>query len=292
MIEGIVVKAYSGYYYVHEGKNQWVCRLRGKFRLTKEKVLVGDRVIVNPAEKNTGMVYKVLERKNKLVRPPVANVDQAVITFAIRTPDPNLDLLDKLLIMAEGEGIKPVICINKVDLLSDGELNWLEVYRDAGYTVLVTSAVKNIGIKDLKNILAGKISVFAGPSGVGKSSLLNAIQPGLKLKTGDVSKKLKRGRHTTRHVELIPLESGGLVADTPGFSSLYLPDISSEKLAYYFPEFIKYLGQCRFSSCMHNKEPNCAVKDAVKKGEVSSRRYQSYLHFLDEIQERERRYSK
>ncbi|MBM7855750.1 ribosome biogenesis GTPase [Desulfohalotomaculum tongense] len=290
MVEGIVIKAYSGYYYVQDRETQWVCRLRGKFRLTKERVLVGDRVKVKPAEKNTGVIYEVLQRRNELVRPPIANVDQAVITFAACRPDPNLDLLDRFLVMAEGAGIKPVICLNKADLLEEGQPAWLEAYRQIGYTVLVTSAKDNTGIDQLKQALDNKISVFAGPSGVGKSSLLNAVHPGLKLKTGEISRKLGRGKHTTRHVELIPLQSGGLVADTPGFSSLYLPEFPAEELVYYFPELAEYAGSCRFNSCMHNKEPDCAVKEAVRLGKIDSRRYNSYLQFLSEIWEKERRY--
>ncbi|MTI79812.1 MAG: ribosome small subunit-dependent GTPase A [Firmicutes bacterium] len=290
MIEGIVIKAYSGYYYVQSDSEQWVCRLRGKFRLTKETVLVGDQVKVKPAEKNTGTVYEVLSRRNKLLRPPVANVDQAVITFAVSNPEPNLDLLDRFLVMAEGAGIMPVICLNKVDLLDIDEPEWMEVYRQVGYTVIATSAKGKKGIAEIKDVLKDKISVFAGPSGVGKSSLLNSIHPGLELKTGDISRKLKRGKHTTRHVELIPLESGGLVADTPGFSSLQLPEIASTDLAYYFPEMEEFVGSCRFNSCSHNKEPHCAVKEAVQSGEIDYRRYNSYLQFLKEIIDKERRH--
>ncbi|MEG6615247.1 ribosome small subunit-dependent GTPase A [Peptococcaceae bacterium 1198_IL3148] len=290
MIEGIVVKAYSGYYYVQEGNKQWVCRLRGKFRIDKVNVLVGDYVRVKPAGSDTGVVYEVLGRRNQLVRPSIANVDQAVITFAVQNPEPNLDLLDKFLLMAEGAGVKPVICLNKIDLLAATEPSWLEIYRQAGYSVLTTSTKKDLGIEELRKILAHKVSVFAGPSGVGKSSLLNAVQPGLQLQTGEISHKLKRGKHTTRHVELLPLAFGGLVADTPGFSSLYLPEIPAVELINYFPEIAQYASRCRFNSCSHTQEPDCAVKGAVEEGIINARRYHSYLQYYNELKEREGRY--
>lgn len=291
MVEGIVIKAYSGYCYVHDNNTLWECRLRGKFRLEKQNVLVGDRVRVKPLAHNTGTVYEVLERRNELVRPLVANVDQAVITFAASRPDPNLDLLDRFLVLAGCAGVKQVICLNKADLLEDhSEPYWLEVYRRAGYPVLFTSTKDGTGLNELRSILSHKISVFAGPSGVGKSSLLNAIQPGLKLKTGEISDKLGRGKHTTRHVELIPISPGGLVADTPGFSSLNLPPIPSDQLIYHFPDVEKHLGNCRFNSCVHNKEPHCGVKQAVEVGSIDPRRYNNYLIFLNELEELERRY--
>ncbi len=290
MLEGIVVKAYSGFYYIQCGETQWTCRLRGKFRLKKQKVLVGDHVRLKPAENNTGMVYEVFSRKNELVRPPIANVDQAVITFAVENPLPNLDLLDRFLILAQAANVSPVICLNKIDLLTAELPDWLDVYRMLGYSVLAVSVKKGIGIEDLRQMLKGKISVFAGPSGVGKSSLLNAVQPGLKLKTGEISKKLGRGKHTTRHVELIPLTGGGLIADTPGFSNLDLPDMPSEELINYFPEIAYYQSECRFAGCTHNKEPDCAVKKAVADGKINPRRHQIYLQYFNELVERERRY--
>lgn len=290
MIEGIVIKAYSGYYYVQQGENVWTCRLRGKFRLSKQDVLVGDRVMVKPADNETGTIYEVMPRKNQLVRPLVANIEQAIIIFAVKNPEPNLDLLDRFLILAEGAKIRPVICLNKADLLMDSTPRWVEIYQDIGYPVLLTSAKNSLGLAQLKQHLRDKVSVLAGPSGVGKSSLLNAIQPGLNLQIGEISKKLKRGRHTTRHVELLSLKIGGLVADTPGFSNLRLPDIPSEELFRFFPEMIFYANHCRFNSCLHHKEPGCAVKDAVDSGKIGERRHHTYTQFLTELQEQERRY--
>ncbi|MCD5406630.1 MAG: ribosome small subunit-dependent GTPase A [Desulfotomaculum sp.] len=291
MIEGVVTKAYSGYYYVQSGEIIWTCRLRGKFRLSKQTVLVGDRVRLKAAEKNTGIIYEVLKRRNQLARPLVANIDQAVVVFAASRPDPNLDLLDRFLILAEQATLKPVICLNKVDLLKDvQELSWLAGYRQAGYPVLTVSTKTGRGLEDLRKILSGKISVLAGPSGVGKSSLLNALQPELQLKTKTVSTKTGRGKHTTRHVELIPVAGGGLVADTPGFSNLHLPVIEVRELVYYFPDLAKYYGSCRFNSCTHHQEPQCAVKKALAQGEINPRRYQSYLRFLNELMEQKRRY--
>lgn len=290
MVEGIVIKAYSGYYYVQQNSKIWTCRLRGKFRLEKQDVLVGDIVKLKPADDNTGIVYEVLPRRTRLLRPPVANVDQAIITFAVKNPEPNLGLLDRFLLLAEEAGIRPVICLNKSDLLLKGIPQWIEIYLKIGYPVLVTSVANSTGIEELKRVLKDKVSVFAGPSGVGKSSLLNALQPGLQLKTGEVSYKLKKGRHTTRHVELIHLTSGGLIADTPGFSSLHLLEIPPEQLVRYFPEMVQYIGACRFTSCSHNKEPNCAVKEAVTRGEISTMRYNSYLQLFTELSNQERRY--
>lgn len=290
MLEGVVIKAYSGYYYVQQQEKLWTCRLRGKFRLEKQEVLVGDRVKIKPADNDTGVVYEVMPRSSKLVRPPVANVEQAIITFAVQNPEPNLNLLDRFLVLAEEAGVTPIICLNKGDLLTGAPPSWFSIYRAIGYQVILTSAKESQGIEQLKQLLIGKISVFAGPSGVGKSSLLNAIQPGLKLQTGEISQKLKRGRHTTRHVELLPLQGGGLVADTPGFSNLYLPTVTAGELIHLFPEMAPYAGQCRFNSCSHSKEPDCAVKEAVKTGHISERRYHSYIHLATELKEQERRY--
>lgn len=289
-MDGVVLKATAGFYYVHDGKVLWECSLRGKFRLDKTHVLVGDRVSVKPRHDHAGVVDKVYPRRNSLVRPPVANVDQAVIIFAVREPDPALVLLDRFLIQVGFAGVEPVICFNKIDL-SDGSHRVISaLYRDAGYPVLETSSRYDIGIEELEEVLRDKISVFAGPSGAGKSSLLNAVQPGLALKTGEVGKKIKRGRHTTRHVELLPLEGGGLVADTPGFSQLYLPEMRREELCYYFPEIEAFIGRCRFRGCLHTREPDCAVKEAVEKKIIHPSRYQNYVQLLTEVIERERKY--
>ncbi|MFZ5632912.1 MAG: ribosome small subunit-dependent GTPase A [Bacillota bacterium] len=290
MIDGVITKAYGGFYFVNDGKCLWRCTLRGVFRHRKVDVMVGDRVAVEPGNGRQGVVVKVHPRRNALVRPPVANVDRAVIVFAVHDPQPSLALLDRLLIHAGSGGIRPVICFNKIDLDSGSALEITSPYAAAGYLVLKTSARDGTGVEDLKNVIREGISVFAGPSGVGKSSLLNAIQPGLSLKTGEIGQKIKRGRHTTRHVELLPLEEGGLVADTPGFSTLFLPDVKREELIYFFPEMEKYVPECRFAGCLHWAEPDCAVKAAVARNDIDSGRYERYLDILKELIDRERSY--
>lgn len=293
MLEGVLIRAFGGFYYVQKGEEVWECSLRGKFRLEKNSAtaLVGDLVRFTPVRAKIGRIDEVKPRKTELFRPPVANVDQAVIVFAVQNPEPNLTLLDRFLVLAEQAEVQPVICLNKGDLLAGRRLNdWLKIYRKIGYPSVVTSTKEPEGIEELRQLLVGKSSVFAGPSGVGKSSLLNAVQPGLELKTGEISQKLKRGKHTTRHVELLPLTDGGFVVDTPGFSSLELPKMEREDLGYFFPEFISLIPECKFNGCLHNQEPQCGVKKAVEQGLVTKTRYQNYLAFLDEVMQQERRY--
>lgn len=291
MQQGVVVKAYSSFYYVEINNEIWECRLRGKFRLTRENVLAGDRVRVKETGKKTGVIEEIFPRTTLLERPPVANVDQVIVIFACADPDPQMELLDRMLVQAEAAGLTPIICFNKADLLDEAGVTALtKDYTDAGYRVLVTSATHGQGITDLKEILQGHISVFAGPSGSGKSSLLNALHPGFKLKTGQVSEKIGRGRHTTRYAELLELEPRSLVVDSPGFSTLYMPEINKLHLAELFPEFLPYLDRCKFNGCLHKAEPDCAVKQGVDAGEISRQRYSHYLLFLDELSERERRY--
>ena len=291
MQQGTVVRAYSGFYYVEIDKEVWECRLRGKFRLSGQNVLPGDRVVVRPGGKNTGVIEEVLPRSTVLDRPQVANVDQVVIVFACADPDPQTDLLDRMLVQAEAQGLVPVICVNKTDLVTEQAVESLiKDYVTAGYTVLPTSTVNNRGILELSRLLSGHISVFAGPSGSGKSSLLNAINDGFKLKTGQVSKKIGRGRHTTRFAELLELSPGSLVVDSPGFSNLYMPEINKLYLAEMFPEFLPYLGLCRFNGCLHRAEPQCAIKEAVDEGKVSPKRYEHYLAFLKELEARVNQY--
>ncbi len=290
MVEGIITKAYGGFYFIRSGKDLWQCTLRGVFRHRGVDVMVGDRVAVKAGQGFRGVVEKIHPRRNSLIRPPVANVDRAVIVFAMKDPDPSLTLLDRFLIHAGHEGISPVICFNKADLFEGSSFDIAGCYERAGYRVILTSARDGTGVEKLRETLKTGISVFAGPSGVGKSSLLNAVQPGLSLKTREIGLKIKRGKHTTRHVELLTLEGGGLVADTPGFSSLFLPDIQKDRLYQYFPEMEKYAGGCRFRGCLHRSEPDCAVKEAVSLNGIDRGRYGRYLEILDEIIQRERSY--
>ncbi|KNZ68743.1 ribosome small subunit-dependent GTPase A [Thermincola ferriacetica] len=291
MIEGVVIKGYSGHYYVKYKGKIWECSLRGRFRLENKPALAGDRVVVRETGKGKGVIEEILPRVSELARPPIANVEMVVIVMAAKDPAINRELLDRMLVMAEYEGLEAVICINKCDLVDLGFPQLLKnTYGKAGYRVILTSTVTGMGIEDLRSWLAGRISVIAGPSGAGKSSLLNAVQPGLMLKTGKVSAKIGRGKHTTRHVELLELEVEGFVADTPGFSSLNLPEMETESLATCFPEFASYEGACKFNGCLHLAEPQCAVKNAVAQGLIDKSRYRSYEAFMKELEGRKRRY--
>ncbi|NLY77349.1 MAG: ribosome small subunit-dependent GTPase A [Tissierellia bacterium] len=286
MIEGIITKGVGGFYYVKTESDIIECRARGIFREQNIPPLVGDKVLIriNP-EDNTGYIEEVYERKTYLVRPPVANVTQAIIVMSLKEPAINLWLLDRFLVMAEYNRLNIHICINKADLAKQDDINSIMgMYDNAGYNILKTSTKTMEGIEELNNILANQITVFAGPSGVGKSSLLNKINPGLKLKSGEVSKKTNRGKHTTRHVELFELGPNSFVLDTPGFSSLSLDFIEDPiELSFYFKEINKYKYDCKFNGCLHYKEPDCEVKRQVQEGNISSQRYDNYIQFLEEI---------
>ncbi|WP_050614732.1 ribosome small subunit-dependent GTPase A [Bacillus testis] len=292
MHEGKIVKALSGFYYVSDGEKYIQCRGRGVFRKKKITPLVGDNVIYQYDKESEGYILEILERKNELVRPPISNVDQAILVFSAVEPSFNTVLLDRFLVLIEDSGIDAVIVISKMDLLSEEEKDAIQEsigqYREIGYPVIATSSVTEEGTAILLPYLKGKVSVFAGQSGVGKSSLLNALMPHLNLKTNDISSHLGRGKHTTRHVELIPVE-GGLVADTPGFSSL---DFTMEdvELSDCFPEIERASHHCKFRGCLHDKEPRCAVKEGVADGSIQPFRYQHYLDFLAEIRDRKPRY--
>ena len=295
MIEGVLLKGYGGFYYVYAKDRVWECSLRGRFRVKTQDFLPGDRVTILADEADKATIEAVEPRRNALIRPTIANVDQAILVFALTSPKPDLNLLDRLLIQVTDAEIEPILVFTKLDkyeaTLTTGsaEPTITDVYRKIGYTVFEVSNETGQGIEEVGARLKGKISVLAGPSGAGKSSLFNALSPGKKLKTGELSLKSKRGRHTTRHVELMVC-AGGLVADTPGFSSLFLPDLKRAELAECFPEFAQRRSQCRFSSCIHDKEPNCAIKEALARGDIASSRYEHYLIFLQEVTEAERRY--
>lgn len=284
MLKGVIVKGIGGFYYVDTAGGIYECRARGKFRLKNITPLIGDHVEIEEDPKSLqGYVISIDERKNQLIRPTVANIDQVVIVFAAKKPDINMVLMQKFLVYSEYKKLNVVVCINKIDL--DEEQNYLEVMKmleSVPYRVITTSVKKNTGIEQLEEVLKDKVSVFAGPSGAGKSSLLNRLQPGLELKTGDLSKKIDRGTHTTRHAELIKLEKGGMVADTPGFTSFDIGELELSKLEGCFPEFEAYK-DCRFPNCMHDKEPQCGVKEAVEEGRISSIRYEFYLSLLNEL---------
>lgn len=294
MINGKIIKGIGGFYYVDTEKGLYECRARGIFRKNKITPLVGDRVSISVVdeENKKGVVEEIEKRDTELVRPPIANVDKALIVFAIKNPAPNLSLLDRFIVLAEKENLEIVIVFTKVDLDADGELleELKSIYEVSGYKVIPVSNKLKLNIDKIKEELKENTVVFAGPSGVGKSSLLNEVDKNFELKTGEVSDKIKRGKHTTRHAELLKLECGGMVADTPGFSSLTLDDIDESELKEYFIEFDKY-DECRFGSrCIHENEPSCAVKEAVENGEISKKRYESYIQLLNEIRSGKRRY--
>lgn len=290
-MEGILLRRYGGFYYVESEGRVWTCSLRGRFRRSETDFFPGDKVEMVPVGKEEGVIEAVKPRITLLERPAVANVEQAIIIFTLSEPPPDLELLDCLLFIAGIKAIKAVIVWNKADIACPSYLDLPVIYRRIGYRNLITSAFNHQGIGELEEILAGRISTFAGPSGVGKSSILNAIQPELKLATGKISSKAGRGRHTTRHAELIRLAAGGWVADTPGFSRLLIPTgVVREEVAGYFPEMEPFLGQCRFNSCLHRGEPGCAVVAAVESREIVPHRYEHYLVFLDEVIAAERSY--
>ena len=292
MIQGIVLKGYSGFYYVFAQDRVWECSLRGRFRVKAQDFFPVDQVKILPATEGKASIEEVEKRRNSLTRPSIVNVDQALIIVAQNSPKPDYNFLDRLFIQVSEANIKPVLVVTKVDLedtIGNKEEDLFAYYEKIGYEVYRVSNKKGQGLEEVRTCLKGKISVLAGQSGVGKSSLVNALSPGLELKTNEVSRKISRGRHTTRHVELMVC-AGGLVADTPGFSALFLPKLKREDLSSYFPEFIPYLGHCRFNSCLHHKEPDCAIKEAVLNGNILPFRYEHYQQFLQEVIINERSY--
>ena len=291
-MQGKIIKGIAGFYYVYvENKGIYECKAKGIFRKDNRKPLVGDNVEIEVLDEQgkEGSVTAILPRKNSLIRPAVANVDQAFVIFAMENPKPNFMLLDRFLIMMEKENVPAVICFNKKDLATEEELEFLyETYKSCGYQVILSSTFNGEGLEEIREILKGKTTVVAGPSGVGKSSITNALQENVQMETGEISKKLKRGKHTTRHSQVIPVGKDTYLMDTPGFSSLYLTDIEEQKLKDYFPEFREYEDQCRFQGCRHIHEPGCAVKEALNNHKISSLRYEDYLGLHEEIKEKRR----
>ena len=294
MIEGIITKGIGGFYYIDTDQGIYECRARGIFRKEKVTPLVGDNVKISivDEENKKGVLEEIKKRDTELVRPPISNVNKAIIVFAIKNPNPNLSLLDRFIVLAEREGLDIVIVLTKADLATDEELLKLKsIYQTSGYKVIPVSNESKINIDKVKEELKGNIVVFAGPSGVGKSTLLNNIDSKFQLQTGEVSDKIKRGKHTTRHAELLKLECGGMVADTPGFSSLTLDDIEEDELKEYFIEFDEFSDECKFGGrCMHENEPICGVKEGVNENKIAKERYESYLQLLKEKRQSKRRY--
>lgn len=287
MTEGTIIKGIGGFYYISTKNGVYECRARGIFRKENIKPMVGDKVKIQiiDEKKKKGNLEVIEERKTALIRPRVSNVDQAIIVFAAASPNINLDLLDRFIVLVEEQGLDAVICINKIDL--DTEENYkaiAETYRKAGYEVICLCAAKGENVELLRDVLKDKISVFAGPSGVGKSSLINSLNPDFKLETGEVSAKIERGRHTTRHAQLMELFENSFIVDSPGFSSLYLDHIDKEQLKYYFREFEPYNDTCYYNGCSHTHEPDCSVKQRVGE-EISKERYDRYVSLYNELAE-------
>lgn len=278
-MKGTIIKGIGGFYYVKASDNVYECKARGVFRKKRITPTIGDVVEIETSGEK-GSIVDILDRRSYLVRPPVANIDTMLLVVAAAAPEPSLFLIDKMLVNAEINNIHPVLCINKTDLEKRNDIK--KLYENAGYEVFCVSAEKNRGTDKLKKYLSGRTTAFAGLSGVGKSSLLSIITEDT-LETGDVSEKIQRGRHTTRHVELFELNNGGFVLDTPGFSSLELEGIKADELWEYFPEMRNYRDECRFRGCSHINEPDCVIKNKVESGEIASTRYESYTQLYKQL---------
>ncbi len=284
-MEGRIIKAIAGFYYVHNGEEVYECKARGVFRNKGIKPLVGDiaEVEILDDENKKGNLVEIKDRKSFLVRPSVANPDQALIVFAGAKPAPNLNLLDKFLIMMEVKGISVAIAISKSDITDEMNLKGLETIYSKYYKVVAISVKEEKGLDVLKVLLKGKFTVLAGPSGVGKSTLTNYLVPDANMETGEISRKIERGKQTTRHAELFYIGEGGYICDTPGFGSLELFDVDKKELKDYFPEFAEYSRACKFNGCIHIGERDCGVKNALEKGEISESRYKNYKLIYEEL---------
>lgn len=301
MNQGTIIRAAGGFFTVYTETGEiYQCRARGNLKRDNQSLMVGDRVLFMPPLKpvapavaddlDQGMIEELLPRNSCLNRPNVANIDQLAVIMSLRQPSSDWQLASRLLVLAEKEGMEALLCLNKADLVEEDELNEIEKQlKPFPYRILFSSALSGLGLDSLAEKLSGKCSVFAGPSGAGKSSLLNALQPGLTLKTGAVSDKIKRGRHTTRQAELLPLDFGGSVVDTPGFTRLELADLKLEELATLFPEFVKYSGECAFRDCRHLSEPRCSIRQRLG-DQINPLRYEHYCYFMDELSKRQEVY--
>lgn len=288
---GKIVKGIAGFYYVFSSNKIYECKAKGVFRNRKIKPLVGDDVELEVIDEDNckGNVVDILPRRNELIRPAVANVDQALVFFAVKSPDPNLNLLDRFLIQMEQQNLESIICFNKTDLASRKEVDELvEVYTQSGYRTMDICAGKGQGIDEIYEALRGKVTTIAGPSGAGKSTVINALSPELSLQTGELSDKLGRGKHTTRHSEILPIGEDTYIIDTPGFTSMDVFHIGKEELGRYYREFEQYEPNCRFASCSHITEPDCGVRQALEDGLIHTVRYDNYVKIYRELKDRRR----
>ena len=291
-MKGKIIKGIAGFYYIYTpSEGVYECKAKGAFRKEGIKPLVGDNVEIDvlDEEKKIGNIAEIYERTNALIRPAVANVNQALVIFAAAKPTPNLNLLDRFLISMSKQGLKCIVCFNKSDIVSEKEMRMLmETYVNCGYKVICTSALKNEGVEAIRQELYGKTTVLAGPSGVGKSSIINIIDPNANMQVGCISDKIERGKHTTRHSELRMINEDTFIMDTPGFSSLYVDGMEKEELKEHFVEFNEYADKCKYSGCVHINEPKCAVKDALLEGKISKTRYENYKLLYNEINDKRR----
>lgn len=291
-MNGKIIKGIAGFYYVDIPlRGIYECKAKGIFRKEKQKPLVGDNVeidIIDEVEMK-GNIISILERSNDLIRPLVANVDQAVVVFSITKPKPHFNLLDRFLVMMEQKNIKTILVFNKIDIAKEEDIQQIkEVYQASGYTLLFVSAETGENIHQLQSLLECKCTVIAGPSGVGKSSIINIISPNAKMETGEISTKIERGKHTTRHSELFAVGDESYIMDTPGFSSLYVNDFEKEELKQYFPELNQANGRCKFAGCNHIHEPQCIVRENVESGMIHNIRYESYINMYNELKDKKR----
>jgi len=298
-MRGKIIRGIAGFYYVHVFEENagdaeagiYECKAKGVFRKDNRKPLVGDDVEMDVLDKeqHLGNIRELLPRHSELIRPAVANIDQAMVIFALASPRPNFNLLDRFLIMMQQQKIPCIICFNKQDLDQDGDgQRYREIYEACGFQTVTVSAGERKGIPELKELLRGKTTTVAGPSGVGKSSIVNCLQSGITMETGQISRKIERGKHTTRHTELIAAGTDTYILDTPGFSSLGLFGLEKEQLGKYFPEFAEYEKRCRFGGCAHINEPACGIKDAVAEGRISKMRYDNYCLLYEELKNRKK----
>lgn len=292
-MQGKIVKGIAGFYYVHvSGRGVYECKAKGIFRKDNIKPLVGDdvEIEITDAANYKGNIISILPRRNSLIRPAVANIDQALVIFAVSKPEPNYNLLDRFLIMMRRQGLECIICFNKRDIASKEERAAIRtIYENSGCTVLFASAMKKEGMEEIAAVLKDKTTAVAGPSGVGKSSIINCLQKNKTMETGAISEKIERGKHTTRHSELISISDRTYIMDTPGFSSLSLFDMEKDELKNYYPEFTPYEEKCKFLTCAHIHEPVCGVKDALELGKINQVRYDNYVAFYEELKEKEKR---
>ncbi|MCR5215646.1 MAG: ribosome small subunit-dependent GTPase A [Lachnospiraceae bacterium] len=283
---GKIIKGIAGFYYVHANGTIYECKAKGAFRNRKVKPLVGDNVeiAILDEEKLLGNIEDILPRRNELLRPQVSNVDQAVLIFALRDPEPNMGLLHRFLLRMQWEDVPAILAFNKQDLACDADITHMEeVFGNSGCKILFISAERGEGLEELKSLMEGKTTVLAGPSGVGKSTTLNFLMGEERMATGEISEKIGRGKHTTRHSELFSLGGDTYVMDTPGFTSLNVDEVDVERLHYYFEEFSPYEGKCHFDSCVHVNEPKCAVKEALEAGRINRERYEGYKEIYEEL---------